>query len=89
MQENFEGYREELDQVKLTEESKRALVRSLQNRKEDEMRKNGRKPVRIRRVAAVAADFRRFCSLRAEQRVYWKICGEQRLDGHHHGLRGG
>ena len=55
MQENFEGYREELDQVKLTEESKRALVRSLQNRKEDEMRKNGRKPVRIRRVAAVAA----------------------------------
>ena len=30
-----------------SEESKRALVRSLQNRKEDEMRKNGRKPVRI------------------------------------------
>ena len=55
MQENFEGYREELDQVKLTEESKRALVRSLQNRKESEMRKSGRKPVRIRRVAAVAA----------------------------------
>ena len=55
MQENFEGYREELDQVKLTEESKRALVRSLQNWKESEMRKNGRKPVRIRRMAAVAA----------------------------------
>lgn len=55
MQENIEGYREELDRVKLTEESKRALVRSLQNRKENEMKRSGRKPVRIRRVAAVAA----------------------------------
>ena len=55
MQENFESYKSELDRVRLTEESKRALTESLGRRGRAESRSVGRRPLRARHVLAVAA----------------------------------
>lgn len=53
MQENFERYRIELDQIRLTDESKQALAERL-SRLQPEARRTGR-PLGARRIAAVAA----------------------------------
>ena len=57
MRENFESYREELDRVRLTEESKRALVESLGRRQAAERPeiRSRRLAAGTRRIAAVAA----------------------------------
>lgn len=57
MQENFERYRDELDRVRLTEESKKALVESLTRRRAEERPavRPRRLTSRAGRIAAVAA----------------------------------
>lgn len=50
---NFENYREELDKIQLTEESKQALTESLRRRNAGTVRTV--RPLRLRRMAAVAA----------------------------------
>lgn len=55
MQENFERYKEELDRVRLTEESKRALAASLSRRGPEERRSMKKRPLGVRRIAAAAA----------------------------------
>lgn len=55
MQENFERYRAELDRVRLTEESKKALAESLSRRKPGASRTMQKHPLKARHIAAVAA----------------------------------
>ena len=55
MREDFELYREELDRVRLTAESKKALAESLSRRGLAECRTAVRRPLRARRAVAAAA----------------------------------
>ena len=55
MQENFERYRTELDRVRLTEESRKALLESLSRRQPGVSRTMRKRPLKIQHIAAVAA----------------------------------
>ncbi|MBD5160611.1 MAG: hypothetical protein HDT14_01025 [Oscillibacter sp.] len=55
MHENFERYRDELDRIRLTEESKAALAESLTRHQTEIRRGMGKQPLKARHIAAVAA----------------------------------
>lgn len=55
MHEDFESYKAELDRVRLTEESKRALAESLSRRSRTVRQAVRKRPLRLQHIAAVAA----------------------------------
>lgn len=55
MYEEFENYRDELDRVRLTEDSKKALTESLRRRIPETRHAAKKRPLSVRHIAAVAA----------------------------------